>query len=123
MMRTSVKLIEVLVLMFLMTQCGGSTRHILESITVSPSSATAVSPNGTAQFTAVGNFNSAPLTQNILVSWTAAAPLTATINGNGLATCIAPSAPGNPVLIQATFQGTDPTASLGVTGTASLTCQ
>jgi len=110
MMRNSVRLIEVSVLTFLITHCGGSTPHTLESITVSPSSATAASPTGTAQFTAIGNFNSAPLTQNVSVHWSTAPPITATINANGLATCIAPSAPGNPVLIQAFYQGTEPTA-------------
>jgi len=122
---TGVALLLVLVMMTV--HCGGSSRHNLVSITVSPASATAVSPKGTVQFTAIGNFNSAPMTQNIAVSWSSsAAGLIANINSNGLATCIAPSSPpGNPVQIQASSSGNangDPLFGT-IEGTASLICE
>ena len=93
-MKRSTGVALLLVLVMMTVHCGGSSRHNLVSITVSPASATAVSPKGTVQFTAIGNFNSAPTTQNIAVSWSSsAAGLIANINSNGLAMCIAPMAP------------------------------
>jgi hypothetical protein len=70
MTQTGTGVAAVLFLVMITAHCGGSSRHDLVSITVTPPSATAMSPNGTVQFVAIGNFSSAPATQKIAVSWT-----------------------------------------------------
>jgi len=116
----------VLLLVIVMAHCGGGqSRHDLMSITVSPSSATAVSPNGMVQFTAIGHFSSAPTTQNIAANWSAEPPFSS-INSNGLATCLMPSnPPGAPLGIQASSSGNaNGDALFGtIEGNASLICQ
>jgi hypothetical protein len=123
--QTGTGVVAVLFLIMITAHCGGSSRHDLVSITVTPPSATAVSPNGTVQFVAIGNFSSAPATQKIAVSWTAEPPFSA-IDSNGLATCLMPSnPPGTPLGIRASSSGNakgDPLFGT-IEGTASLTCQ
>src|SRR5215472_4653167 len=128
MKQTAARLAVVLVLslVIVMAHCGGgSSRHDLISITVSPSSATSVSPNGTVQFTAIGHFSSAPTTQNIVADWSAEPPFSS-INSSGLATCLMPSdPPGTPLGIIASTSGNangDPLFGT-IQGTASLICQ
>src|ERR1700746_2069262 len=96
----------VLSLVVAMAHCGGgSSGHDWIAITVSPSSAMSVSPNGTVQFTAIGHFSSAPTTQNIVAEWSAEPPFSS-INRSGLAMFLMPSdPPGNPLEIQASTSG------------------
>jgi len=70
--------------------CSGSASVALQSITVTPSTAT-VAPNGTQQYSAIGHYSDGS-TQDLTssVSWSANAG--ATITAGGLATGITPGA-------------------------------
>lgn len=117
--------------------CGSnmnnSTRQ-LQSIAVTPASATATGTNKTVQFTATGNFNMDPMTAMMSqVMWTIGPPFSSmpvpagvTINSNGMAQCttfsgtvnVEATAPMNPGM---------PMSQMGmmtqnVTGMAQLTC-
>src|SRR5437016_2533687 len=123
--QTGTGVAAVVFLVMITAHCGGSSRHDLVSITVTPRSSTAVSPSGTVRFVAMGNFSSAPVTQKIAVSWSAEPPFSA-IDSNGLATCLMPSnPPGTPLGILASSGGNakgDPLFGT-IEGTASLTCE
>jgi len=71
--------------------CGGSAPVALQSITVTPSTAT-VAPNGTQQFTATGHYSDGS-TQDLTssISWSAN-NAGASITAGGLATGITPGA-------------------------------
>jgi len=91
-------LFPVIAATLLMTiSCGGSmmmTSRQMQSITVSPASADAKSSGGMVQFTAMGNFNMAPMTSNVPVRWSLGNPFSSqpvpsgvSIDANGLAQC------------------------------------
>ena len=73
-----------------MVGCGGSGFVTLRSITVTPSTAT-VAPNGTQQFTAMGNYSDGS-TQDLttVADWSASPGATITVGG--LATGVTPGA-------------------------------
>jgi hypothetical protein len=122
----------------LMASCGGdsmmmtSTRQ-MQSIMVTPMTANGMASNGMVQFTAMGNFNMAPMSANIPVRWslgspfsTQPAPMGVSISANGLAQCsgfmgmitveaTAPMDPNMPIS-QMSMN------SMNVTGMAQLTC-
>jgi len=122
----------------LMASCGGdsmmmtSTRQ-MQSIMVTPMTANGMASNGMVQFTALGNFNMAPMSANIPVRWslgspfsTQPAPMGVSISANGLAQCsgfmgmitveaTAPMDPNMPIS-QMSMN------SMNVTGMAQLTC-
>lgn len=122
----------------LIASCGGnsmmmsSTRQ-MQSITVSPMTADPMSSNGMVQFSAMGNFNMAPMSASVPVRWslgnpfsTQPAPMGVSISASGLAQCsgfmgtvtveaTAPMDPNIPVS-QMTMN------SMNVTGMAQLTC-
>ena len=88
------------------------------SISIQPGSAQAVAPDGTISFSAVGNFDQAPLTQtNFAVQWSSSDSSVATVDtATGLATC---ATVGGPV----TIVGSAPGKAGAVTGSGVLTCQ
>jgi hypothetical protein len=101
--------------------CGGTSNpqeRQLVSISVQPGNAQAVAPDGTIAFSAVGNFNQAPLTQpNFAVQWSSSDSNVATVDtATGLATC---ATVGGPV----TIVGSAPGKAGTVTGSGVLTCQ
>jgi len=113
--------------------CGAGHAN-LQSITVSPQSATASSSEGEVGYTATGNFangKSRELSQADGLSWktspTSAGSAAAEIGSTGDATCSAPgtititaSAPQN---LQFTISNGIQNTSATVSGTATLTCQ
>jgi hypothetical protein len=121
-----------------MAACGGnmmmpSTTRQLQSITVTPASATAQNTTRQVQFTSMGNFNMAPMMATPQVLWSVGSPFTTmpmatgvTINQNGLASC---STFSGMVTVQATAP-MDPGMSLmqmgpmttNISGMAQLTC-
>lgn len=132
-------LVSVVSITFLLTaSCGGgsmmmtSTRQ-MQSIMVTPMSADAMASGGMVQFSAMGNFNMAPMSANIPVRWslgspfsTQPAPMGVSISANGLAQCsgfmgmitveaTAPMDPNMPIS-QMSMN------SMNVTGMAQLTC-
>ena len=132
-------LVPVVAIIFLLiASCGGnsmmmsSTRQ-MQSITVTPMAANPMSSNGMVQFTAMGNFNMAPMSANVPVRWSLGnpfssqpAPMGVSINQNGLAQC---SGFMGTVTVEATAP-MDPNMpisqmsmnSVNVTGMAQLTC-
>ena len=73
-------LVPLAAIIFLLTaSCGGgsmmmnSTRQ-MQSITVTPMSANGMASNGMVQFTAMGNFNMAPMSANVPVRWSLGNP-------------------------------------------------
>src|SRR4029077_12184027 len=74
----------VMMVTSLLSGCGGTSKtqeRQLVSISVQPGNAQAVAPGGTIAFSAVGNFNQAPLTQtNFAVQWSSSDPSVAIIN-------------------------------------------
>jgi len=131
--------VPVVAITFLLTaSCGGksmmmtSTRQ-MQSITVSPMAADPMASNGMVQFSAMGNFNMAPMSANVPVRWslgnpfsTQPTPMGVSINANGLAQC---SGFMGMITVQATAP-MDPNIplsqmsmnSMNVTGMAQLTC-
>jgi hypothetical protein len=132
-------LVPLLALTFLLTaSCGGgsmmmtSTRQ-MQSITVTPMAADPMASNGMVQFTAMGNFNMAPMSANVPVRWslgspfsTQPAPMGVSINQNGLAQCsgfmgmitVEATAPMDPNMPMSQMSMN----SMNVTGMAQLTC-
>jgi hypothetical protein len=111
----------VMMVTSLLSGCGGTSKtqeRQLVSISVQPGNAQAVAPGGTIAFSAVGNFNQAPLTQtNFAVQWSSSDPSVAIINtSTGLATC---ATVGGPV----TIVGSSPGKAGAVSGSGVLTCQ
>jgi hypothetical protein len=133
-------LVPLATITFLLTaSCGGnsmmamnSTRQ-MQSITVTPTSADPMASSGMVQFTAMGNFNMAPMSANVPVRWSLGspfssqpAPMGVSISANGVAQCsgfmgmiaveaTAPMDPNMP-LSQMSMN------SMNVTGMAQLTC-
>jgi hypothetical protein len=124
--------------LLLISSCGGgsmmmnSTRQ-MQSIVVTPMSANGMASNGMVQFTAMGNFNMAPMSANIPVRWslgnpfsTQAAPMGVSISQNGLAQCsgfmgmitVEATAPMDPNMPMSQMSMN----SMNVTGMAQLTC-
>jgi hypothetical protein len=121
-----------------LTACGGNNMtstpsRQLQSITVTPAAATAQNTSRQVQFTAMGNFNMAPMSAMPQVLWSIGNPFSGmpmpggiTINQNGLASC---STFSGTVTIQATAP-MDPAMPLmqmgmmtsNVAGMAQLTC-
>jgi hypothetical protein len=96
-------------------------------------SASGMASNGMVQFTAMGNFNMAPMSANIPVRWslgnpfsTQAAPMGVSISQNGLAQCsgfmgmitVEATAPMDPNMPMSQMSMN----SMNVTGMAQLTC-
>ncbi len=105
----------------LLSGCGGTSKtqeRQLVSISIQPGNAQAVAPDGTIAFSAVGNFNQAPLIQtNFAVQWSSSDSSVATVEpATGLATC---ATVGGPV----TIVGSAPGKAGAVTGSGVLTCQ
>lgn len=118
--------------------CGGNmmmpaTTRQLQSITVTPASATAQNTTRQVQFTSMGTFNMAPMTAVPQVVWSIGSPFMpapmasgVTINQNGLASC---STFSGMVTVQATAP-MDPSMSVmqmgtmtnNISGMAQLTC-
>jgi len=131
-------LLAVAAIFLLTVSCGGrsmmmmSTRQ-LESIMVSPASADAKNSNGMVQFTAMGTFNTSPMSATPQVLWSIGSPFSSqpapagvSIDANGLAHCsgfsgmvsimaTAPMDPGIPVSQMSTM-------TMNVSGMAQLTC-
>lgn len=101
--------------------CGGgssTTERRLVSISIQPGNSQAVAPGGTIAFSAVGNFDQAPLIQtNFAVQWSSSDSSVATIDlATGVATC---ATVGGPI----TIAGSAPGKAGAVTGSGVLTCQ
>jgi hypothetical protein len=124
---------------FLLTaSCGGGSMMMasnrqMQSITVTPMSADAMASHGMVQFSAMGNFNMAPMSASVPVRWslgnpfsTQPAPMGVSISPTGLAQC---SGFMGMITVQATAP-MDPNMplsqmsmnSMNVTGMAQLTC-
>lgn len=121
------------------TACGST--HVmgalpprqLQSITVTPASATAQNTFRQVQFSAMGTFNMAPMSAVPQVTWSIGDPMSmmpapagVTINQNGLASC---STFSGVVMVQATgtMDQSMPSMQMGmmtsnVAGMAQLTC-
>jgi hypothetical protein len=133
-------LVPLAAITFLLTaSCGGnsmmtmnSTRQ-MQSITVSPMTADPMGSSGMVQFSAMGNFNMAPMSANIPVRWslgspfsTQPAPMGVSISANGLAQCsgfmgmitVEATAPKDPSMPLSQMSMN----SMNVTGMAQLTC-
>lgn len=132
-------LVPVAATTFLLTaSCGGgsmmmdSTRQ-LQSIIVTPMTANGMASNGMVQFTAMGNFNMAPMSASVPVRWslgspfsTQPAPMGVSISANGLAQCsgfmgmitVEATAPMDPNMPMSQMSMN----SMNVTGMAQLTC-
>lgn len=132
-------LVPVAAITFLLTaSCGGgsmmmdSTRQ-LQSIIVTPMTANGMASNGMVQFTAMGNFNMAPMSASVPVRWslgspfsTQPAPMGVSISANGLAQCsgfmgmitVEATAPMDPNMPMSQMSMN----SMNVTGMAQLTC-
>jgi hypothetical protein len=129
-------IIAAIVLLFA-ASCGGRsmmmTSRQLQSIMVTPQSADARASNGMVQFSAMGNFNMAPMTASTPVQWSLGSPFSAqampqgvSINANGLAQCsgfvgmvtVIATAPMDPTMSMSQMSMN----SMNVTGTAQLTC-
>lgn len=128
----------VAITFLLMASCGGgsmmmtSTRQ-MQSIRVTPMTADPMASGGMVQFTAMGNFNMAPMSASIPVRWSLGspfsmqpAPMGVSISANGLAQCsgfmgmitveaTAPMDPNMPISQMSM-------SSMNVTGMAQLTC-
>ncbi|MCU1272158.1 MAG: hypothetical protein JWN74_3452 [Acidobacteriaceae bacterium] len=121
-------LLFLFVALVVLVGCGAGHAN-LTSITVSPQSATATSPQGQVGYTATGHFangKSRSLSQVDGLSWKTSTT-SATIGPTGEATCSAPgtvtvtaSAPQN---LQFTVNNGVQNTSVTVTGTATLICQ
>ena len=132
-------LVPVAAITFLLSvSCGGGSMMMtsnrqMQSITVSPMAADPMSSNGMVQFTAMGNFNMAPMTANVPVRWslgnpfsTQPAPMGVSINQNGLAQCsgfmgmitVEATAPMDPNMPMSQMSMN----TMNVTGMAQLTC-
>ncbi len=88
--RFSASALVGMVLPALLTACGGNSAHQLESITVSPSSATVAGSNGTIQFEATGHFKESPATETpFTTNWSYTGPEGEKIGltEDGMATC------------------------------------
>jgi hypothetical protein len=99
------------------TSCGDSkaSRHLI-SLSVTPADVEAVAPTGTAQFSATGTFDQAPITEmNASVQWSTSDSTVVTVNANGIATCLVV---GGPITVTASGQGAKQTVS----ASATLTC-
>ena len=124
----------------LAVSCGGTSMSTqgrqLQSITVTPASADAKnSPNGMVQFSAMGNFNMAPMSAAMPVMWSVGMPMSSmssgtvgvTINSTtGLAQCngfmgnaiIMATAPMDPLIPMSQMS----TMTMNVSGQAQLIC-
>jgi hypothetical protein len=132
-------LVPVVAIIFLLTaSCGGKSMMMIsnrqmQSITVTPMAADPMSSNGMVQFTAMGNFNMAPMTANVPVRWslgnpfsTQPAPMGVSIHQNGLAQCsgfmgmitVEATAPVDPNMPMSQMSMN----TMNVTGMAQLTC-
>jgi len=105
--------------------CGNSSPRLLQSISVTPTTADAQTfPKGQVPFTALGIYSAPPSPSPITQpGWSSSDPNIATINGNGLAQCN-PGASGVVTVKASTpapCSGTDCTAAL-LSGTAKLSC-
>src|ERR1700675_1863163 len=99
------------------TSCGDSktSRHLI-SLSVTPGDVEAVAPTGTAQFSATGTFDQAPITgTNAAVQWTTSDSAVVTVNAGGMATCLAV---GGPITVTASEQA----ATRTISASATLTC-
>lgn len=124
---------------FLLTaSCGGGSMMMasnrqMQSITVTPMSADAMASHGMVQFSAMGNFNMAPMSAGVPVRWSLGNPFSTqpppagvSISPTGLAQC---SGFMGMITVQATAP-MDPNmplsqmsmSSMNVTGMAQLTC-
>jgi hypothetical protein len=124
---------------FLMTaSCGGGSMMMasnrqMQSIMVTPMSADAMASHGMVQFSAMGNFNMAPMSASVPVRWSLGNPFSTqpppagvSISPTGLAQC---SGFMGMITVQATAP-MDPNmplsqmsmSSMNVTGMAQLTC-
>ena len=130
--------LAIAAVLLLAISCGGNSMMTLsarqlQSIRVSPTSADAKNSGGMVQFTAMGNFNIAPMMAMTPVRWSIGNPFSAqpvpagvSVDMNGLAQC---SAFTGMVTIEATAP-MDPNMPLSkmtmmtmnVTGMAQLTC-
>lgn len=135
-MRRILAFILFLAISVALVSCGGASMSMqgrqLQSITVTPMSADARNfPSGMVQFTAMGNFNMAPMTAATPVMWSivpmdSMAPAGVTINSMGVATCsgftgtvmIMAMAPAEPQIPLAQMSN----MTMNVSGTAQLTC-
>ncbi len=108
----------------LVTGCGDNVR-VLIGINVMPTTATALAPGGTVQFTATGVFSGPSGSTTIIVVWSSSDTSIAGVNNGGLATCVQS---GGPVTISATAPNPPATSTtmvsggINVSGTALLTC-
>ncbi len=132
-------LVPLATITFLLTaSCGGnsmmtmnSTRQ-MQSITVTPMTADPMASSGMVQFTAMGNFNMAPMSANVPVRWSLGSPFSmqppmgVSINANGLAQCsgfmgmitVEATAPMDPSMPLSQMSMN----SMNVTGMAQLKC-
>lgn len=124
--------------LLLVASCGGNPMMMMsarqmQSITVTPMSADAMASHGMVQFSAMGNFNMAPMMAATPVRWSVGSPFSTqpvpagvSVDMNGLAQC---SGFTGMVMIEATAP-VDPNmplskmtmSTMNVTGMAQLTC-
>ena len=132
---TASLVVIVAVLVACCVGCGGmgsSPNRVLESMTLSPSSADAQTfPQNQVQFTATGIFSRPPSPATVPFvapysgSWSVSDTNVATINQSGLAQCI--SGASGTVTVMATASSNSATSpgtgtAVAVSGTAMLTC-
>ncbi|MGC2696232.1 MAG: hypothetical protein WA738_10625 [Candidatus Angelobacter sp.] len=129
--------LAVAALLFTVISCGGSSMMMsgrqLQSITVSPAMVDAKSSSGMVHFSAMGNFNMAPMTASTPVLWslgnpfsTQPVPAGVSIDANGVAQCsgfigmiaVQATAPMDPNMPVAQISMN----SMNVAGMAQLTC-
>ncbi len=93
-------------------------QHTLTSITVIPVSQTTQVLGETAQYIAIGNYNTSPTTEDLTnqVTWVSSDVRVATIDPSGLATAIGTSPPGFTTITAIS----PPSSGVAVTGTATM---
>src|SRR5215472_10495738 len=130
--------LAVSAVLVLTVSCGGNSMSMqgrqLQSITVTPKTADAMNfPGGQVQFSAMGNFNMAPMPAATPVMWSLSEPMSGmapggvTINATtGMATCsgftgtviVMAMAPAEPLIPLSQMS----TMTMNVSGQAQLTC-
>ena len=123
--------LPVVISSILIVGCGMSegSNRVLESISVSRGSASAQSsPGGQVQFTATGSFSKPPSPAQVPFvapysgGWQTSDPSIATINDRGVAQCVGPAGTVTVIAEASANSATGPAMSVGVRGTAQLSC-
>lgn len=104
---------------------GVPITHDLTAVNLIPSAGTITGLGNSAQFIAIGQFNSTPLTEVLTnqVAWQSSNPSVATVSSSGLVTAIACPSNSCTTIITATGTGATGTSVVGTAGLTVTTAQ